>query len=78
MADFDETYPLTDELKAHWNGLREQRGWDWETLADCLERHSDTDPTTPGLVAWARSQAGAKRTAKKGTERATKSAPEKR
>lgn len=78
MADFDETYPLTEELKAHWNSLREQRGWDWATLADCLERYSAGDPTTPALAEWARSQTGAKRTAKKGTERATKTAPEKR
>lgn len=79
MADFDETYPVTDELAAHWNQLRVTRGWSWETLADYFERHCGTDPCTPGLVAWARSQKDSPvPKARKGTERATVKAPESR
>jgi hypothetical protein len=82
MADFDETYPVTDELKEHWHTIRAQRGWSWDILADYFEQYCQTDPTTPGLIEWARSQgkADAKpaRVRKGGTERATAPAPEKR
>ena len=76
MADFDETYALTDELKTHWNGLREERGWSWEVLADYFERYCLHDPATPGLLAWARSQAApaakSARARTTGTEKAVK------
>jgi hypothetical protein len=80
MADFDETYEVTDELKAHWHTIRAQRGWSWSTLADYFERYCQTDPTTPNLIAWARSQDDDKsaRAKKGGTERATAKAPESR
>jgi hypothetical protein len=72
MADFDETYPVTDELKEHWHIIRAQRGWSWDVLADYFERYCQTDPTTPGLIEWARSQgkADASRTRQEGRHRA--------
>jgi hypothetical protein len=78
MADFDETYPVTDELAAHWNQLRITRGWSWEVLADYFERYCGHDPCTPGLVEWARSQSDAAPSKRKGSTRATTEAPEKR
>ncbi len=78
MADFDETYPVTDDLQEHWHVIRAQRGWSWDTLADYFEKHCGADPTTPGLIAWARSQEDAPPKARKGSSRATAKAPESR
>jgi hypothetical protein len=83
MADFDETYPVTEENAAHWHTLRAQRGWSWDTLVDYFERYCGTDPATPGLIAWAKEQGKAEdkpaaRAKKRGTERATAKAPESR
>lgn len=76
--DFD--YSLTDAQKDHFNALREARGWSWETLADELDKEI-YDPATPALAKWARAQANAEAKparARRATERATESAPEKR
>lgn len=78
MADFDETYPITEELQEHWHTIRAQRGWSWGTLADYFEKHCSTDPTTPGLIAWARGQEDAPTKARKGLSRAVAEAPESR
>lgn len=51
-------YSVTDELAAHYNGVREQRGWSWETLAAYFEQQ-DTDPTSRNLAEWAQAQAEA-------------------
>jgi hypothetical protein len=56
MATFDEAYPLTDELKAHWEQLRQDRGWSWGVLADYLERYCLHDPATPNILAWVKEQ----------------------
>lgn len=83
MADFDETYPVTEENAAHWGTLRAQRGWSWDTLVDYFERYCGHDPATPGLIDWAKAQGAAEgkpaaRAKKGGTERATAKAPESR
>jgi hypothetical protein len=69
---FDFNYDVSDELKAHYNKLREDRGWSWDTLAEDFERQW-TDPGAPGLAAWARAQgkpsAKSSRAADKGTEK---------
>lgn len=64
-------YEVTDDLREHYNRIREQRGWSWETLADYFEQQT-TDHTSPNLAKWARAQAEAapsKRAAKSGTEK---------
>lgn len=73
-------YTVSDAEAEHYNTIRIQRGWSWDTLADYFERNCPADPTAPFFAAWARSQREATptRAVKKGTERATKSAPEKR
>lgn len=63
---------------AHYDAVRQARGWSWETLAGYFSQQA-TDPASPGLAEWAREQAAAKpQRAAKGTERAVKQAPEKR
>lgn len=54
---YDFNYSVTDELKAHYDKIRQDRDWDWATLADNLERDSATDPATAGIVAWCREEA---------------------
>jgi len=51
-------YSVTEDLAAHYDAVRESRGWDWATLADYFAQQ-DTDPTSVNLAAWAREQAGA-------------------
>jgi hypothetical protein len=69
---FDFDYGVTDEQKAHFNKLREDRGWSWELLAEDFERQW-TDPSAQNLAAWARAQG-----ADKSARGAAKKAPEKR
>jgi hypothetical protein len=78
MAKFE--YTVSDAEAEHYNTLRVQRGWSWDTLADYFENNCPADPTAPFYAEWARSQREAtpKRAAKKGTERVTKTAPEQR
>lgn len=64
-------YEVTDDLREHYDKLRQARGWSWETLADYFEQQT-TDHTSPNLAKWAREQAAepkAKRAAKSATEK---------
>lgn len=60
--------------KVHYDALRQARDWSWETLADYFGQQV-TDPASPRLAAWARSQAedkgaaGSARARKQGTEK---------
>ncbi len=66
-------YEVTDEQAEHYTRLKEDRGWDWETLARSFEEHSYRDPASSFLATWARAQGGDKSArADKGTERAAK------
>jgi hypothetical protein len=49
------SYDVTPELKSHYDAIRQQRGWDWQTLADYFSQQ-DTDPASEFLEAWAREQ----------------------
>jgi hypothetical protein len=71
-----DVFDVTDEVAAHYNSLREARGWSWELLAEDFER-STMDPASLKLAEWARSQSGAKR-GRKGAERTSAEPPEKR
>lgn len=72
------TGPVPAGEQAHYDALRQARGWSWETLADYFEQQR-SDPSSPRLAKWARSQAEAEPTkAKRGAERANTEAPEKR
>lgn len=76
MAKYE--YTVSDAEAEHYNLIRIQRGWSWDTLADYFDQ-CGSDPSAPFLAEWARSQREAtpKRPAKK-AERATVKAPEKR
>lgn len=78
MAKFEHT--VTADEAAHYDAIRQQRGWSWATLAAYFETCSPADPTAPFFAEWARGQEEAPRSrrAKKGTERATTEAPETR
>ncbi len=56
-----------DEIRENYDRLRQERGWDWETLAVSLDRQNE-----PTLAEWARSnKTPAPRKESKGVERAT-------
>lgn len=72
QANAHPQYAPDDAQKEHFDAIRKQRGWSWETLADYFDQNGQTDPATPHLAAWAREQAKAapsKRAAKKATEK---------
>jgi hypothetical protein len=49
-------YEVTDELKAHYDQIRQQRDWSWQTLADYFAQQT-VDPASEFLESWAREQA---------------------
>lgn len=66
---YEGSVPAAEQ--AHYDAIREARGWSWATLADYFEKQT-TDPASPRLAEWARSQADAKPAkAKRGAENAT-------
>lgn len=72
------TGPVPAAEQAHYDALRQARGWSWETLAGYFDAQR-SDPASPRLAKWARSQAEAEPVkAKRGAERADADAPEKR
>lgn len=68
MAEY--TYTVTPEEAEHYDKVRQQRDWSWETLANYFETCSPADPTAPFLAAWARGQ-GAVPTSKRAKAPAT-------
>lgn len=70
---------IAAQEQAHYDAIRQARGWSWDTLADYFEQQT-VDPASPSLAAWARSQADAEPSSKskRGAGRADASAPEKR
>jgi hypothetical protein len=64
---YDWDYSVTEEQRAHFSKLREDRGWSWEQLAEDFDR-AWTDPSAPALAEWARAQdkPAAKRAARGG------------
>ena len=65
-------YTVTDDLRDHYDKVRQARGWSWDTLADYFDK-TGNDPASPALAKWAREQAGADK-----SQRAAKPAKEKR
>lgn len=58
QANAHPQYAPDDALRKHYDDLRQTRGWSWATLAEYFESQW-TDPSSPHLAAWARTQAEA-------------------